>query len=60
MRFWPWPDTLRSAAFDVETKAARFIATNFTFRHAGKQIANGVEETGIGGGLERGVRPIGL
>ncbi len=39
---------LAAATFDIETKATWLVATNFAFRHTGKQFADGVEKVRIG------------
>jgi len=58
-------DSARTFAFGaaplraVKGKAARRIAAQPSLGNLGKKLADIVEEADIGGGIERGVRPMG-
>ena len=51
---------LAAPALDVEREAARLVAAGARLRHQAEQLADEREGAGVGGGVERGVRPMGL
>ena len=48
-----------TSAFDVEAEASRVIAAHLGTGERGEELADGREDAGVGGGLLRGLRPMG-